>query len=52
MMKTDNLTHAIRNSEHIKTMKTFFSLNTMKEHKHGLEFRHFGFNVFTGTWHL
>ena len=23
MMKTDNLTHAIRNSEHITTMKTF-----------------------------
>ena len=51
MMKTDNLNHAIRNSEH-KSDKNIFALNTMEEHKHGLEFRHLGINVFTRTWHL
>ena len=33
-MKTDNLTHAIRNSEHITNI---FALKTMEKHKHGLE---------------
>ena len=52
IMKTNDLTHAIRNSEHITTLKTFFALNTMEGLKHSLEFRHFGFNVFTKTWHF
>ena len=52
MMKTDNLPHAIRKSELLTTIKTFFALNTMEECNHGLKFRHFGFNVFTRTWHL
>ena len=43
MMKTDNLTHSVRNSEH-KSDKNVFALNTMEEHKHGLEVRHLGFN--------
>ena len=36
MMKTDNLTDAIRNSEHVKNDKNIFEMNSMKEHKHGL----------------
>ena len=53
MMKTDNLTHAVRNSEHIKTIKHFCTQhNGRTYYKHSLDFRHFGFNLFTVVWHL